>query len=79
MENNEKLIKCFVEALGISKEKVDSNLSYQSIPEWDSMAHMSLVFELEDKFNIMLDTDDILGLNSVSAAHKLLKKYDVKI
>lgn len=77
MDNTKKLTKVFAEALGINEDLIDDNLEYNSIPEWDSVAHMSLIAELEDTFNIMLDTDDIIDMSSVKKAKEILAKYEV--
>ncbi len=78
MSNKEKYIAAFAEALEIDKEGVEG-LSYQSIPEWDSVGHMSLIAELEDAFDIMMDTDDIIDFSSFEKGIEILKKYDVEI
>jgi len=78
MNNVEKLVNVFVEALGIEKEKVIDSLEYNSIPEWDSVAHMALISELEEIFDIMLDTDDIIDMSSVKKSKEILIKYDVE-
>ena len=74
---NEKLITAFSTALNIPAEQVTDELSYQGIAQWDSVAHMALVAELEAAFNVMLDTDDIIGMSSVSVARTILAKYGV--
>lgn len=78
MKNQEKLVKVFTEALGVEEEVITNELQYNSIPEWDSVAHMSLVAELEDVFDIMLDTDDIIDMSSPAKAKEILQKYDVE-
>ena len=77
MNNQEKLVAVFVDALGISAEDVQDELTYNTIKEWDSTAHMILVAEMEDRFDIMLDTDDIIDMSSVGKAKEILAKYDV--
>lgn len=74
---NKKLTKCFVDALNIPAEDITDALAYQSIPEWDSIAHMALVAALEEAFDIMLDTDDIIGMSSVAVAKEILAKYGI--
>ena len=54
-------------------------MEYQGIPEWDSVGHMSLVAEIEDAFDIMMDTDDIIDFSSYNKGIEILKKYDVKM
>lgn len=74
----DKLKSAFVEALGIVPEDTDwQSLRYRGIPEWDSVAHMQLVAEIEDTFDIMLETDDVIGLSSFEVAKQILAKYGV--
>jgi acyl carrier protein len=54
-------------------------LAYQSIPQWDSVAHMALVAEIENTFNVTLDTDDIIGMSDVSKAVEILRKHGVAL
>ena len=35
--------------------------------------------EIEDAFDIMLDTDDIIDFNSYQKGIEILKKYDIEI
>lgn len=76
MENKEKLTKAFTESLGIEPHMVTDELTYNTIPQWDSTAHMVLIAELENVFDVMLDTDDIIDLSSVAQAKIILQKYD---
>lgn len=78
MKNQEKLVKVFAEALGVKEDVIKDELQYNSIPEWDSVAHMSLVAELEEAFDIMLDTDDIIDMSSPAKAKEILAKYDIE-
>jgi acyl carrier protein len=75
--STEKLRACFSQSLGIAPERVTDNLTYNTIPEWDSIGHMTLVAEIESAFDVMLETDDILGLSSVSKAIDILKRHGV--
>ncbi len=74
----EKLTAAFVEALQIDAGQVIDTLEYNTIKEWDSVAHMTLVAALEEQFDIMLDTDDIIDMSSVGKAKEILGKYDVQ-
>lgn len=72
-----KLETLFAQVLGIAEELVREDLTYQSIPQWDSVAHMGLIAQLEDAYGILLDTDDIIDMSSVAKAREILAKYDV--
>ena len=58
MSNLEKYNNAFVEAFEIDVEKLEG-LTYQGIPEWDSVGHMSLVACIEDAFDIISFHHDI--------------------
>ena len=77
MTNSEKLRTAFAQALQLDEAQITDELGYNQIPQWDSVAHMALVAELESVFDIMLDTDDILAMSSVAKAREILQKYDV--
>lgn len=77
--NSEILVKCFVDGLGIDTEQVRDDLKYNTIPEWDSRGHMALVVEIENAFNVMLDTDEIIAMSSVAQAKTILGKYGVSL
>ena len=76
MKNMEKYTQVFVEMFGKSADEV-KNLHYQDIIEWDSVGHMTLMSTLEDTFDIMLETDDIIDFESYEKGIEILKKYNV--
>jgi acyl carrier protein len=79
MSSNARLYESFAKGLGIPVEEVSDALTYNSIPQWDSVAHMNLVAELELAFDVMLDTDDIIDMSSVAKAREILAKYGVDL
>ncbi len=79
MTNLEKYKNAFVEGLEIDIDQVTEDLEYQGIPEWDSVGHMGLVACIEDAFDIMMDTDDIIDLSSFQKGIEILAKYDINI
>ena len=48
MSNKEKYNQAFFEAFSVDEAALEANLEYNTIPEWDSIGHMSLIAELED-------------------------------
>ena len=71
-----KLINAFVNALEISADEVDDSLEYNNHQQWDSTAHMILIAQLENDFDLMFDIDDIIDMSSFVKAQQILKKYD---
>jgi acyl carrier protein len=79
MSNAAKLTAAFSAALGIDETQVIDTLKYQSIPEWDSISHMVLITELEDAFDISIETEDVIDMSSVEKAKEIVAKYGVEI
>lgn len=78
MSNLEKYNEIFKEILNVSDDML-VGLKYQDIKEWDSVGHISLIGELEDAFDIEMDTDDIISFSSYEKGKEILAKYDVQI
>ena len=77
MSNLEKYNNAFIEAFEIDGSKLEG-LTYQGLPEWDSVGHMSLVACIEDAFDIMMETDDIIDFSSYEKGKEILARYDVE-
>ncbi len=77
MTNTEKLTTAFSDALTIDGSMVKDSLTYQSIPEWDSISHMVLISRIEETFDVSIDTDDVIDMSSVAKAKDILKKYNI--
>ena len=78
MSNYEKYLNVFTETFSVPAEEA-VQLEYQGISEWDSVGHMGLVAAIEDCFDIMMDTDDIIDFSSFEKGKEILEKnYDIK-
>lgn len=75
--NLEKYTNVFIENLQITAEQC-KELQYQGVELWDSVGHMTLIAALEDTFDIMLETDDIVDLSSFEKGLEILKKYGIE-
>ena len=74
----DKLKEAFAKSLDIPIDKVVDDLTFNSIPAWDSIAHMGLIAELENSFDIMIETEDVLDMSSVLIAKEIIEKYGIK-
>lgn len=77
--HREKYNSIFVECFSVSKDLLDEKFTYQCVPEWDSVGHMSLIAALEDAFDIVMDTEDIIEFSSYTVGIEKLRKYGVEI
>lgn len=78
MANIEKYTSVFTETFGVTEEQA-KGLKYQDIEAWDSVGHMGLISALEDAFDIMMDTDDIIDFNSFEKGKEILAKSEYGI
>ena len=77
-ENEKIYANAFIESFEVEEELLET-LEYQSITNWDSVGHMSLIAALEDGFDIMMEMNDIIDFSSFKKGKELLKKYDIVI
>ena len=78
MSNLEKYDKVFINTFSINKEKLKKNIEYNSIKEWDSVGHMSMIANLEEIFEIVFEMDDIIDFSSYKTGKEILKKLWIK-
>ncbi|PWW07754.1 MULTISPECIES: acyl carrier protein [Mangrovibacter] len=78
MSNLAKYNSIFIETFEVTEEMLPG-YKYQDTPAWDSVGHMTMIAALEDAFDIMMDTDDIIDFSSWEKGKEILQKYDVEI
>jgi acyl carrier protein len=71
------LHEVFAQSLNLPLAAVHEQLTYRGVAQWDSISHMALVAALETRFQVMLDTPDVLDLSSVAKARGILQKHGV--
>ena len=76
MSNLDKYTEAFTKTFEISAEEAKT-LKYQDIKAWDSVGHMGLVAAIEEAFDIMMETEDIIDFNSFEKGKEILTKYDI--
>lgn len=74
----EKYIEAFVNVFGCDSVAVET-MKYQDSEGWDSIGHMNLISELENTFDVMFDTEDILAFESFEKGVEILKRYGVEL
>lgn len=78
MKNLEVYNNVFINNFEISEDDLQE-LEYQSISAWDSVGHMGLIAALEEAFDIMMDTDDIIDLSSYEKGKEILvDNYEIE-
>ena len=79
MTSLEQYNKIFMDVLGADETVLNENFTFKDVPQWDSVAHLSLISELEEAFDVMFEPDDILHYGSYENGKKILEKYGILV
>jgi len=79
MNNIEKYNQIFMNVLEVKQDDLNDELTFVALERWDSLAHITLITELEDIFEIIFETQDILNFGSYENGKILLEKYGVSM
>ena len=75
---NKKIEKVFIDVMGLpEKLKNFSDLKMGDIEQWDSLANMNFLMELENKYNIRFSIDEMSQLSSISNITKTISKKQI--
>ena len=77
MNNLEKYNAVFCRVLNVKESALDETFTFKTVPQWDSVAHLSLISELEDEFDVLFESEDILHYGSYLNGIEILKRYGV--
>ncbi len=77
--NKERYDKVFMDCFMVESSQLTEDFVYQSIEEWDSVGHMTMIAALEEAFDIMMETDDIIDFGSYTKGTEILAKYDIEV
>ena len=78
MDNLKKYKDVFCRTLNVSEDVLDEKFTFKDIHQWDSVAHLSLISELEEEFDVLFETEDILHYGSYLNGLKILEKYGIE-
>jgi acyl carrier protein len=65
----------FQQVLGLPADADRGELVYNQYAGWDSVGHMTLVAALEERFDCMLDMQDILDMSSFAKCVEIMGKF----
>lgn len=79
MEQLELYNRIFMETFSLSEQDLNNDVAMGSINDWDSVGHVGLITTIEDEFNLMFETEDILNFTSYEKGKEIMKKYGVEL
>ena len=77
MGNIEKYKLVFSTVFKVENEVLNDDFDSTSVGKWDSITQLGLVTAIEDAFDIMIDTEDILTFKGYAIGKEILSKYEV--
>ncbi len=78
MTNVEKYKQIFMECFSVDEGVLNDKFVYQCVPTWDSVGHMGMIAAIEETFDIMMETDDIINFGSYTIGIEILGKYNIE-
>jgi acyl carrier protein len=66
------LRQAFLQGLDLPSDIEVDALVFEEHPHWDSLGHMTLVAEIEEKFGLTLNGDEIMRMDSFAAAIEIV-------
>ena len=72
-----KLKRILAKVLLIDEDKISDDMSRKKVEEWDSMAHLMLVSEIEAAYEVTMSDNDIMEIQTIGDIKKILKKLGI--
>ncbi|MDC2979109.1 acyl carrier protein [Pelagibacteraceae bacterium] len=76
MKNSDKIIQCLKNIF--ENQEIDINSSAENLKEWDSVAMINIVLEIENQFKVKINANDITNLKSYKSIKKILSNKGIK-
>ena len=74
IEPEEVLARVF----GVSPLDLHDDSGPETVSSWDSLAHMTMVMELERAYGISIAVEDALEMRTVARIKRILREYGIK-
>ena len=75
---NNRLKKVILNVFPELQIEINENMNPNNIDEWDSMSHLNLVMQVQEEFNITMDFNDVISIESIGDIMTLLEKKGVE-
>ena len=73
--NNFEIRELMSKLFSIEIETISNNAIQKEISNWDSLQHLNLIVEIEDKYDISIDPEDISAMISIDKIVEIVNKY----
>ncbi|TFG08919.1 acyl carrier protein [Candidatus Thorarchaeota archaeon] len=73
-KSEERLTNILVKVLLIEPEDLSDDIRRKEYEEWDSMAHLLLVSEIENEFGVFFEDEEVIDMWTVGDVKAALQK-----
>ena len=63
---------------GLTRDDISMDTAIKEIPNWDSLAKLSVIAELEDRFQVDIGLGDLAGCRTIADLKELVEKRSVE-
>jgi acyl carrier protein len=70
----EEFLQFAAKVLKVDRQFLSPDTAYGAIPQWDSIMHLRLVMEIEEKYNIEIPMDEVPRIKKLSQFNDYFKK-----
>ena len=69
----------FCEVFNVGASELGAGFGKDSVACWDSVRQLALAAAIEEVYDILLDSEDIMGCTSYIAVKQVVTKYGIEI
>lgn len=74
----QRVLKVLSKVFRVPVESLNMGSSPDSVPQWDSLAHMNMVLAVEEEFGVSFSAEELVSLLNVELVVETLKAKGVK-
>ena len=79
MNNLQQYNAIFAEVFGVDTTLLNDSFSKDTVPNWDSVHQLNVIALMEEKFDLLLDPEDIMACTSYEEGKNILQKYNISL
>jgi len=73
--NNLEIKEIISRVFEIDLSEISDKSSQKDIVKWDSLQHLNLIVEIEDKYDISIEPEDISNMVTIEKIVEIINKY----
>ncbi|MDD1552703.1 acyl carrier protein [Riemerella anatipestifer] len=70
----EKIIKIMAEVFEMDENSFPQEISQETVENWDSLRHLSLIVEIEESFDVSFEPEEISEMITMDKILEMLQK-----